>query len=79
MRPAQVEALAAGPVKEMTWRRSSFGGVPQLFVDLGEPSPVVRAQVQDVVSGAHVGYCMTKTISAQDEPAERESYGNGVR
>jgi ribosomal protein S18 acetylase RimI-like enzyme len=64
---AEVEALAAGPVKEMTRRRSSFGGVPQLFVDLDEPSPVVRAQVQDVVSGAHVGYCMTKAISAQDE------------
>jgi protein phosphatase len=61
---AEVEALAAGPVKEMTWHRGSFGGVPQLFVDLDEPSPVVRAQVQDLVSGAHVGYCMTKAISA---------------
>jgi hypothetical protein len=37
-------------------------------VDLDEPSPVVRAQVQDLVSGAHIGYCMTKTISAQNEP-----------
>jgi hypothetical protein len=53
----------------MTWRRESFGGVPQLFVDLDEPSPVVRAQVQDLVSGAHVGYCMTKAISAQNESA----------
>jgi DNA-binding transcriptional MerR regulator/ribosomal protein S18 acetylase RimI-like enzyme len=60
---AEVAALAAGPVKEMTWRRSSFDGVPQLFVDLDEPSPIVRAQVQDLVSGAHVGYCMTKAIS----------------
>ncbi len=60
---AEVEALAAGPMKEMTWHRSSFGGVAQLFVDLDEPSPVVRAQVQDVVSGAHVGYCMTKAIT----------------
>lgn len=66
---AEVEALAAGPVKEMTWHRDSFGGVPQLFVELDEPSPVVRAQVQDLVSGAHVGYCMTKAISAQNEPA----------
>jgi hypothetical protein len=40
---AEVEALAAGPVKEMPLHRSSFGGVPQLFVDLDEPSPVVRA------------------------------------
>jgi len=65
---AEVEALAAGPLKEMTRHRESFGGVPQLFVDLDEPSPVVRAQVQDLVSGAHAGYCMTKAINAQDEP-----------
>jgi DNA-binding transcriptional MerR regulator/predicted N-acetyltransferase YhbS len=66
---AEVKALTTGPVKEMTWHRESFGGVPQLFVDLDEPSPVVRDQVQDLVSGAHVGYCMTKAISAQNEPA----------
>jgi hypothetical protein len=47
----------------MTRRRDSFAGVPQLFVDLDEPSPVVRAQVQDLVCGAHVGYCMTKAIN----------------
>jgi hypothetical protein len=64
-----VQALAAGPVKEMTWHRDSSGGVPQLFVDLDEPSPVVRAQVQDLVCGAHVGYCMTKAINAHNEPA----------
>jgi DNA-binding transcriptional MerR regulator/ribosomal protein S18 acetylase RimI-like enzyme len=66
---AEVEALAAGPLKEMTRHRESFGGVPQLFVDLDEPSPVVRAQVQDLISGAHVGYCMTKAINTQNEPA----------
>jgi GNAT superfamily N-acetyltransferase len=66
---AEVEALAAGPLKEMTLHRESFGGVPQLFVDLDEPSPVVRTQVQNLVSGAHVGYCMTKAINTQDEPA----------
>jgi DNA-binding transcriptional MerR regulator/ribosomal protein S18 acetylase RimI-like enzyme len=65
---AEVAALAAGPVQEMTWHRDSFGGVPQLFVDLDEPSPIVRAEVQDLVSGAHVGYCMTKAIGAQNEP-----------
>jgi hypothetical protein len=53
----------------MTWRPSSFGGVPQLLVDLDEPSRVVRAQVQDLVSGAHDGYCMTKAINAQNAPA----------
>jgi DNA-binding transcriptional MerR regulator len=66
---AEVAALAAGPVREMTWRQDSFGGVPQLFVDLDEPSPAVRAQVQDLVRGAHVGYCMTKAISGPDESA----------
>jgi hypothetical protein len=66
---AEVGALTAGPVKDMTWHRSSFGGVPQLCVDLDEPSPAVRDQVQDLVCGAHVGYCMTKAINAQNEPA----------
>ena len=65
----EVTALAAGPVQGMTWHRDSFGGVPQLFVELHEPNPVVRAQVQDLVSGAHVGYCMTKVINAQNQPA----------
>jgi DNA-binding transcriptional MerR regulator len=63
---AEVQALTAGPVKEMAWHKDSFGGVPQLFVDLDEPSPVVRAQVEDLVCGAHVGYCMTKAIGAQN-------------
>ena len=53
----------------MTWRRSSFGGAPQLLVGLDEPSRVARARVRDLVSGAHVGYCMTKAINAQNEPA----------
>ncbi len=63
---AEVEALAAGPVRGMTWHRDSFGGVPQLFVELDEPSPVVLAQVQDLVSGAYVGYCMTKALTKPD-------------
>jgi DNA-binding transcriptional MerR regulator len=64
---AEVAALAAGPVQGMTWHRDSFGGVPQLFVALDEPSPVVRAQVQDLVCGAHVGYCMTKRLTDSDK------------
>lgn len=76
---AEVAALSAGPVNEMTWQRDSFGGVPQLFVHLDEPSPVVRDQVQDMVRGAHVGYCMTKTINTESEPAKRETRDNGVR
>jgi DNA-binding transcriptional MerR regulator len=61
----EVRALTAGPIKGMPWHRDSFGGVPQLFVDLDEPSPVVRAQVQDLTCGAHVGYCMTKAIGGR--------------
>jgi DNA-binding transcriptional MerR regulator len=76
---AEVEALAAGPIKQMAWHRDSFGGVPQLFVDLDEPSPVVRAQVQDLVRGAHVGYCMTKAISAQNEPTAPSPAGQHGR
>jgi hypothetical protein len=30
-------------------------------------SPVGRAQVQDVVSGAHVGYCMSKSLTDSDK------------
>ncbi len=66
----EVEALAAGPVKEMTSHRDSFGGVPQLFVHLDEPSPLVRAQVQDLVRGAHVGYCLTKAINTRTDSGE---------
>ena len=75
---AEVAALTAGPVQEMTWHRDSFGGVPQLFVDLDEPSPLVRAQVQDLAGGAHVGYCMTKAISAQNQPAPPTPGGESI-
>ena len=29
----------------------------------------MRAQVQDLAGGAHVGYCMTKAIRPQNQPA----------
>jgi GNAT superfamily N-acetyltransferase len=69
LRAFEASALRLG-VTRLPWgptpRRASmsFGGMPQLFVDLDERSPVVRAEVQDLVRGAHVGYCMTKVISA---------------
>jgi len=66
-------AGGSGPVKEMTWHRDSFGGVPQLFVELDEPNPVVRAQVQDLVSGAHVGYCMTKGARKSGQTGQADS------
>ena len=55
-------ALLGGPLQGMESSRSSFGGVPQLFVNLDEPSPNVRAEVVDLVQGAQVGYCMTRPL-----------------
>jgi DNA-binding transcriptional MerR regulator len=75
---AEVAALTGGPLKEMTWHRESFGGVPQLFVDLDEPNPVVQAHVQDLISGAYVGYCMTKAINAPPEPVTAQPRGAGL-
>ena len=62
----EVDVLLAGPLNGMEHSRSTFSGVPQLFVILDEPSPAIRAQVADVVSGAHVGYCMTRVLTNRD-------------
>ncbi len=55
--------LLAGILKDAESFDSAFNDVPQLVAILGEPNPSVRAQVSDLVSGAHVGYCMTKKIN----------------
>jgi DNA-binding transcriptional MerR regulator len=59
-----VQALLNGPLAEMDHTRESFRGIPQLFVTLDEPDPTVRATALDIVHGAHVGYCMTRSISS---------------
>lgn len=59
---SEVAALLEGPLHGMAHRKASFNGVPQLFVTLDEPSPAVRAQVADTVSGADVGYCMSRHL-----------------
>jgi hypothetical protein len=56
--------LLAGMLKDADSFDSAFNGVPQLFAILDEPNPSVRAQVSDLVTGAHIGYCMTKKISS---------------
>jgi DNA-binding transcriptional MerR regulator len=61
---AEVEQLLAGPLEGAEHSRSSFNGVPQLFVVLDEPNPTTRAVVTDLVEGAHVGYCMVRTLAA---------------
>lgn len=72
---AEVNALLAGPLAGMTHRRGSFRDIPQLFVELDEPNPAVRDQVADLVTGAHVGYCMSKRLVEPElhtpMPAER--------
>lgn len=60
------KAVLDGPLKGMEHSRSQFNGVPQLFVTLDEPNPTVRAQVGDLVAGAHIGYCMTRRLDAGD-------------
>lgn len=57
-------ALVAGPLKDATTFDATFNGVPQVFAVLGEPDPHIRAQVSDLVTGAHVGYCMMKKVRA---------------
>lgn len=56
--------LGAEVLQDAASFESTFNGIPQLFVVLGEPSPTLRGQVGHLVTGAHVGYCMIKTIGA---------------
>ncbi len=56
--------LGAEALQDAASFESTFNGIPQLFVVLGEPSPTLCGQVGDLVTGAHVGYCMIKTIGA---------------
>ena len=58
----EMDAVLEGPAKGMKYRRASFLGVPQLFIDLDEPDPLIRGRIKDVASGANVGYCMTRLI-----------------
>jgi GNAT superfamily N-acetyltransferase len=70
---ADIEALLNGPARGMHSRRSSFNGVPQLFIDLDEPNPTVTAQVRDLAAGAHVGYCMTRVIHRTEASVAEEA------
>src|SRR5215472_754655 len=67
-----IEALLNGPARGMQSRRSSFNGVPQLFIDLDEPNPAIQAQVRDLAAGAHVGYCMTRVIHPTEASVPEE-------
>jgi ribosomal protein S18 acetylase RimI-like enzyme len=54
--------LGAEILQDAAALESTFNRIPQLFVVLGDPNPTVRGQVADLVTGAHVGYCMIKTV-----------------
>lgn len=62
---AEVAAVLEGPLRGMAHRKASFNSVPQLFVTLDEPNPVGRAQVADLIAGAHVGYCMRRDVGKE--------------
>jgi DNA-binding transcriptional MerR regulator/predicted GNAT family acetyltransferase len=60
---AESEAMLNGPLAGLHFWRSSFDGIPQLFVELDEPRLDLRHQVRDAVSGCHVGFMMSKRLS----------------
>lgn len=61
--PAESEALLAGPLASLHHWRSSYNGVPQLFVELDEPRLDLRHDVGAMVSGCHVGFMMSKKLA----------------
>jgi DNA-binding transcriptional MerR regulator len=65
----EMSLLLSGPLAGMESWPSSFNDVPQLFVVLDEPTPAIRSSVEDLVTGAHVGYCMTRRLG-QDNGVE---------
>lgn len=58
------EALLTGPLQGLRHWRSSFNGIPQLFVELDEPRLDLRNAVQEMISGCHVGFVMFKDLTA---------------
>ena len=58
------EAVLAGPLAGLGHWRSSFNGIPQLFVELDEPRLDLRNAVREMVSGCHVGFMMSKNLGA---------------
>lgn len=58
------EALLTGPLRGLHHWRSSFNGIPQLFVELDEPRLDLLATIRDAVTGCHVGFMMSKKLHA---------------
>lgn len=55
-------SLLDGPLSGLHHWRSSFNGVPQLFVELDEPRLDLLASLRDHVGGCHVGFMMSKKL-----------------
>jgi DNA-binding transcriptional MerR regulator/predicted GNAT family acetyltransferase len=60
---AESDAMLNGPLAGLRFWRSSFNGIPQLFVELDEPRLDLRHEVRETVSGCHVGFMMSKKLS----------------
>ncbi len=58
------EALLTGPLRGLHHWRSSFNGIPQLFVELDEGRLDLLATIRDAVTGCHVGFMMSKKLHA---------------
>lgn len=56
-------SLLAGPLSGLHHWRSSFNGVPQLFVELDQPRLDLLGTLSDHVEGCHVGFMMSKRLT----------------
>lgn len=57
-------AVLTGPLAGLRHWRSSFNGVPQLYVELDELRIELPDIVRGLVTGCHVGFMMAKQLSA---------------
>lgn len=56
------ESVLGGPLAGLPHWRSSYDGVPQLYVELDEPRLDLRNTVRQLVDGCHVGFMMHKAL-----------------
>jgi len=57
-------AVVAGPAAGRPHQRRSYNTVPQLFVELASAHRKAIRDAADLAPGAHVGFAMTKRLSA---------------
>ena len=59
---SETEAVLSGPLAGLPHWRSTFDAVPQLFVEILEPSLDLLDDVRHRVSGCHAGFMFQKTL-----------------